>query len=188
MYVALDPRRRLQRNGHAANDTGDLATHDHTLGSDRAGDLALLADDHLGAGHIAFHRAIDLQRALADDLEALADDLEVVADDRLLAGVARWSRPPLLRRHVECTSIGLQWLERLGLGRRVTREHESPRRCDLAVVEIGKAASRRGGIMSTIGDNPWFHMQDAASYCGHRLPYCGGLRPARQVRRNVEQR
>src|SRR6202008_4310291 len=94
--VALDPSRGLKSNRHAANDAGDFAAHDHALGGYRAGDLALLADDDLGASYITFHLAVDLQGALADDLEALADDLEVVADDRLLAGVTGWTRSPLL--------------------------------------------------------------------------------------------
>src|SRR5262245_1916947 len=96
--VAFHAGGRLQRDGHAADDAGNLATHDHALGGDSAGNLALLADDDFGAGHVALDLAVDLQCALADDLEALADDLQVVADDRLVAGVAAGARAA---RHVE---------------------------------------------------------------------------------------
>ena len=82
MDVAFDLRGRLQGDGHPANDAGDLAAHDHALGSHGARDLALFADDDLATADVALDLAVDLQRALADDLEALADDLEIVADDR----------------------------------------------------------------------------------------------------------
>src|SRR6188474_3446665 len=77
--VAFHTGGGLQRHRHAADDAGDLAAHDHALGGDGARHLALLADDDLGAGYVALDLAVDLQRALADDLQALADDLEIVA-------------------------------------------------------------------------------------------------------------
>src|SRR5690606_3645847 len=115
--VALDARGGLQRHRHPANDAGDPPAHDHALGGDGARDPALLADDDFGAGHVALDLAVDLQRALADDLQALADDLQVVADHRLVAGVrpARHSDAGALAR----TGAGRHRLERLGLRLRV---------------------------------------------------------------------
>src|SRR5690606_32551631 len=112
---------------HATDDARDLATHDHTLRGDRARHLALLADDDLGAGHIALDLAIDLQGALADDLQALADDLEVVADDRLVAGVAaaRHCHRRAHGRGLARRGAGLHGLERLGLRLGAAREHEN---------------------------------------------------------------
>src|SRR5262245_39973164 len=89
--VPFHASRGLQRNRHGANDPGDAPAHDHALGGDGAGHFSLVADDELGAGHVAFDFAVDLQCPATDDLEALADDLEIVADHRLAAGV-RWAR------------------------------------------------------------------------------------------------
>ena len=101
--VALHARGGLQRHRDRADDAVNLAAHDHPLGGDGARHLALLADDDLAAADVAFHLAVDLQGALADDLEALADDLEVVADDRLGAGLGRRSGAPLrLRLGLPC--------------------------------------------------------------------------------------
>src|SRR5258705_5593556 len=120
--VTFHACRRLQRHSHRANDPGGPAAPDHSLGGDGARHLALLADEYLGASHIALDLAVHLQRAPADDLEALADELEGLADDGLarLAGLRaaelRWA-----------AWIGLRnWLERIErcrLAGRVTREH-----------------------------------------------------------------
>src|SRR5262245_14189739 len=66
--VALHASRGLQRHGHAANDAGNLAAHDHSLSRDGSGHLALLSDNDLGAGNVAFDLAVNLQGTLADDL------------------------------------------------------------------------------------------------------------------------
>src|SRR3990172_5110521 len=87
MDVAFHARGGLQSDGHGADGPRDLATHSHPLGGDNARHLAHFADDNLVANHIAFDFAVDLESALADDLEALADDLEVVADHRQFGGV-----------------------------------------------------------------------------------------------------
>src|SRR5262245_63892673 len=91
MDVTFHACRGSQRHSHRANDPGGPAANDHSLGGDGARYLAQLADDDLGASHIALDLAVHLQRTPGDDLEALADDLEVVADDGLarLAGLRR---------------------------------------------------------------------------------------------------
>src|SRR5262245_57539572 len=124
--IALHTRRCLQRHGDAANDTRDLAADDHALGGYGARHPAFLADDDLTPPHVALDFAVDLERALADDLEPLADDLEIIADDRLGANFGR-GRAPLglrwLRGAQNGSGIGLERLELLRLGGGITREH-----------------------------------------------------------------
>jgi len=80
MDVGFDVTGRLQINRDTANDTQHGAAHDHSVGRNRAGYLASVANDHLNALDIALDVAVDLQRALADYLQALACDGEIVAD------------------------------------------------------------------------------------------------------------
>jgi hypothetical protein len=83
MDVGFDVTGRLQINRDAANDPQHGAAHDHSIGRNRAGYLALVADDYFHALDIALDVAIDLQRTLADYLQALTYDGEVVTDYRL---------------------------------------------------------------------------------------------------------
>src|SRR5262249_29055741 len=87
--------------------------------------LALLANNDLGASHVARDLAVHLQRAPGDDLEwPLADDLEVVADDGL-ARPAGLRAAELRWRALSAWTGFRSRLERIErwLGRRVTREH-----------------------------------------------------------------
>jgi len=80
MDVGFNVTGRLQIDRDTANDSQHGAAHDYSVGRNRAGYLASVADDHLNALDITLDVAIDLQRALADYLQALARDGEVVAD------------------------------------------------------------------------------------------------------------
>src|SRR5262245_19650958 len=155
MDVALHFRGRLQRHGNAANDARDLAAHDDALGGNRARYPALLADDHLAAADVALDLAIDLEGALADDLEALADDLEVVANHRFGAGFGadgtalRDIEPGICTDIRAAAGIAVDGLEPLGLARIATREHLAPGCLTKWKDARGTMpAPRRGRIMS----------------------------------------
>ena len=123
MNVALNVRRRLQSYHYPPDDPRDLTAHDHPLGGDSAGDPSLFADDDLAAPDIALDFAVDLERALADDLEPLADDLEIITNDRLGSRFDRTDAWWLLLRRL--SGVGADRFERLRLGGRVAREHGS---------------------------------------------------------------
>src|SRR5262249_61660737 len=106
MDVALHMRGGLQGNGGAADDARDRAAHDNPLGRHGAGYLAALAYDDFRPTDVALDLAIDLQRALADDLQSLADDLEIVADHRLGARFGGGGALARLRRDAPGDPVG----------------------------------------------------------------------------------
>src|SRR5262245_54442601 len=124
MDVALNVGGRLQSHHYPANDSRNLSAHDHPLGADGAGDFTLFTDYDLAAPDIALHLAVDLKCALADDPEPLTNDLEIVTDDRFGSRFDRTAARLLLRYLAGGRGVGAGRLERLRLGRRVTREHE----------------------------------------------------------------
>src|SRR5262245_47585092 len=81
--VPLNVRGGHQDDVVAAYGTDDLAEHDHALAADIALDPAPLGDDDLGAGHIAFELAVDLELALADNLYISPRKLQIPADYHL---------------------------------------------------------------------------------------------------------
>jgi len=70
----------------SAHVSGDFAADDDLLSRNHSRHLSSLADDDLGRLNVTFDLVVDLQDALADNLQPLANDLEVVSNDRLLSG------------------------------------------------------------------------------------------------------
>src|SRR5262249_39480440 len=56
-----------------------LAPNDSIVDFNRTGDRAIFSERHLPSGYVAFHRPIDMDLALADDV---AFDGEIIAKDR----------------------------------------------------------------------------------------------------------
>ncbi len=84
--IAHDLRGRLKCDRHPLDDAGNLATHDDPLGGHHAGHLARVTDDHFAAAHVTLDLAVNLDGALADDLQTLTQDLEILADYGLREG------------------------------------------------------------------------------------------------------
>src|SRR5262249_5281472 len=97
--------------------------HDDLVAGDHARYFTLLANDDLDRLHITLDFAIDLQDATANDLQSLTDDFKIVTDHGLLT-----------RRRSICARLRIAHaggtcssrLQRLGLGRKATREHQAP--------------------------------------------------------------
>jgi hypothetical protein len=138
MDVGFNVTGGLQGNRLSTDDARDSAAHDDLLARDHSRHLSFLTDDDLGCPNVTFNLTIDLQAAAANDLEPPANNLEIVAYDRLLAARRRADRR---LRPIGTGRVGRADVERFGLDRRVTREHENPPKSGAASPDTSSTSS-----------------------------------------------